>query len=92
MTLSSHFTVMAAAPSYFLLVLPRSKQVQGPAKEVDHSEVVSAWMGTPVAVVAAGINSSESMVNSGRVCGLFGHLCCSFPRCQGSGLVEKCLQ
>ena len=42
--------VMAATLSYFLLILPRSKQVQVPAKEGDHSEVASAWMrrGSPL--------------------------------------------
>ena len=42
--------VMAATLSYFLLVLPCSKQVQGPAKEGGHSEVESAWMrrGSPL--------------------------------------------
>ena len=56
--------VMAATLSYFLLILPHSKQVQGLAKEGDHSEVVSAWMSNSSEAAATRINSSESIGKS----------------------------
>ena len=89
---------MAATPSYFLLLLPRSKQAQGPAKERDHSEVVSAWMVIPFmlpppeSAPVSQWSTREGFVDLSAISGGSVAQNSGFSRCQRSDLVEKSLQ